>query len=54
MANNLGGYSLGTVMQRQQALAFLEHVASTMGWGTQKTIKLLKEQWAEIDTSQAR
>lgn len=50
---NFCGYTLNTLLQRDQALLYLEHVATTMGWRTRKTIKLLKEQWAELDTNEA-
>ncbi|KAF2157215.1 hypothetical protein K461DRAFT_12646 [Myriangium duriaei CBS 260.36] len=48
---NLCGYCLSTNLQREHALEFLKHVGRIMGWQTKKTIRLLQEQWAELDTT---
>lgn len=43
------GYCMTDQAQRRQVLAYLERASTIMGWDTQHTIALLKDQWKDLD-----
>ena len=44
-----GGYHISNKEQREYSISFLQRVQETMGFRTQPTITLLRNQWSDLD-----